>query len=165
MHRGRLPSSFCTKNLVFSVCIRCSIFISLCRQNFCFLLLITIMVADKGILFITHFLIFPSSCSPSLPEQSSANGGAGGVEVSDLLRLTLRTLDQSSGSGCLTSLSFAHGTSLLPKLAHGRYLLLLPAPYIPARAPRAGAAAQQRGRLARGRLIRTARGGAGARGH
>lgn len=36
---------------------------------------------------------------------------------------------------------------------------------IPARAPRAGAAGQQRGGLARGRLVGAARGGAGARGH
>lgn len=39
------------------------------------------------------------------------------------------------------------------------------APRVPARAPRARAAAQQRGSLARGRLVGAARGGAGASGH
>lgn len=105
----------------------------------------------------------------ALVDSNSPRGKDGmGLEVSDLLRLTLGTLDQSSGSGCLTSLSFQVPTAQVSypsSLTIGRCLLLLPEPYIPARAPRAGAAAQQRGGLARGRLIRTARGGAGARGH
>lgn len=90
-----------------------------------------------------------------------------GLEVGDLLCLILRTEDQGSGGGCLMSLSSPIPTVQVSDPSSrtiGRCPLLSPA-RIPARAPRAGAAAQQRGRLARGRLIRTARRGAGARGH